>query len=156
MSETDNKVPEASVPTIPSSGGVDEANSWIEDAKYLLVDDNKVNMKVMKLHFDKLGLKYNIAWNGQEVVDLYKAHPEQCRFILLDISMPVMGGMQASLLIRQHECDNNLLPAIVIGLMADPTESGNRRMIDEFGMNTTFKKPVRLEGLRELVNNWPV
>ncbi|CVK84851.1 related to two-component response regulator [Fusarium mangiferae] len=156
MSEADNKVSDASAQTVPPSGNVEETNSWVEDARYLLVDDNKINMKVMKLHFDKLGLKYNIAWNGQEVVDLYKAHPDQCKMILLDISMPVMGGMQASLLIRQHERENNLQPAIIVGLMADPIESENRRMIDEFGMNTTFKKPVRLEGLRELVNNWPV
>ncbi|KAI1023641.1 hypothetical protein LB503_000144 [Fusarium chuoi] len=154
MSEADNKVLDVSAQTVPSSGVPED--SWAEDAKYLLVDDNKVNMKVMKLHFDKLGLKYNIAWNGQEVVDLYKAHPDQCKMILLDISMPVMGGMQASLLIRRHEKENNLQPAIIIGLMADPIESENRRMIDEFGMNTTFKKPVRLERLRELVNNWPV
>ncbi|KAF5659142.1 two-component response regulator [Fusarium circinatum] len=156
MSETDNKVLDVSAQTVPSSGGPKELDAWVEDAKYLLVDDNKVNMKVMKHHFDRLGLKYNIAWNGQEVVDLYKAHPEQCKLILLDISMPVMGGMQASLLIRQHERENNLQPAIIIGLMADPTESENQRMIDEFGMNTTIKKPVRLEGLRELVNTWPV
>ncbi|KAF5628823.1 two-component response regulator [Fusarium sp. NRRL 52700] len=156
MSETESKVSDVPTQTLSSTGGVEEPNSWVGDAKYLLVDDNKVNMKVMKHHFDKLGLKYNIAWNGQEVVDLYKAHPEQCKLILLDISMPVMGGMQASLLIRQHERENNLQPAIIIGLMADPFESENRRMIDEFGMNTTFKKPVRFEGLRELVNNWPV
>jgi CheY-like chemotaxis protein len=154
MSETDNKLSDTSAQTVPSLGGSEE--SWVEDAKYLLVDDNKVNMKVMKLNFDKLGLKYNIAWNGQEVVNLYNAHPEQCKLILLDISMPVMGGMEASLLIRQHEKENNLQPAIIIGLMPNPTESETRRMIDEFGMNTTFKKPVRFEGLRELVNNWPV
>ncbi|KAF5647658.1 two-component response regulator [Fusarium tjaetaba] len=154
MSESDNKVSDVSSQTVPSSGSSEE--SWVEDAKYFLVDDNKVNMKVMKLNFDKLGLKYNIAWNGQEVVDLYKAHPEQCRLILLDISMPVMGGMQASLLIREHERENNLQPAIIIGLMPDPTESETRRMIDQFGMNTTFKKPFKFEGLRELINNWPV
>ncbi|KAF5984735.1 beta transducin-like protein [Fusarium bulbicola] len=146
---------DVSAQTVPSSGDPKELDSWVEDAKYLLVDDNKVNMKVMKHHFDRLGLKYNIAWNGQEAVDLYRAHPEQCKLILLDISMPVMGGMQASLLTRQHERENDLQPAIIIGLMADPTESENRRMIDEFGMNTTIKKPVRLEGLRELVNTWP-
>jgi CheY-like chemotaxis protein len=76
--------------------------------------------------------------------------------ILLDISMPVMGGMQASLLIRQHESENNLQPAIIVGLVAGDIATENRRMVDEFGMNTTFKKPIRLEGLRELVDNWPV
>jgi CheY-like chemotaxis protein len=156
MSETENKVSDVSTQTVPSSEAPELAKPWVEDAKYLLVDDNKVNMKLMKHHFDKLGLKYNIAWNGQEVVDMYKAHPERCRLILLDISMPVMGGMQASLLIRQHESENNLQPAVIVGLMAGDIETENRRMVDEFGMNTTFKKPVRMEGLQELVNNWPV
>lgn len=156
MSGTDNKVSDGSTQTVPSKGDPEEANLWAEDAEYLLVDDNKVNMKLMKHHFDKLGLKYNIAWNGQEVVDIYKAHPEQCKMILLDISMPVMGGMQASLLIRQHESENNLQPAIIVGLVAGDIATENRRMVDEFGMNTTFKKPIRLEGLRELVDNWPV
>ncbi|KAF4956004.1 hypothetical protein FGADI_4177 [Fusarium gaditjirri] len=156
MSESENKVSGVQVQKTPSSQAPEGAISWVEDAKYLLVDDNKVNMRLMKHHFDKLSLKYNIAWNGQEVVDLYKAHPEQCKMILLDISMPVMGGMQASLLIREHERENNLQPTVIVGLMADNIETENRRMVDEFGMNTTFKKPIRLESLRELVDNWPV
>ncbi|KAF9766412.1 hypothetical protein IL306_001198 [Fusarium sp. DS 682] len=156
MSETENKAADASTQTASSSKAPQPESPPVEDAKYLLVDDNRVNMKLMKHHFDKLGLKYNIAWNGQEVVDMYKAHPERCRLILMDIAMPVMDGMHASLLIRQHESENNLQPAVIVGLPADLIEKDNRRFVDEFGMSTTLRKPIRLERLQEVLNSWPV
>ncbi|KAF4332444.1 two-component response regulator [Fusarium beomiforme] len=155
MSEMENKAADVSTQKAPSKPP-DLESPPVEDAKYLLVDDNKVNMKLMKHHFDKLGLKYNIAWNGQEVVDIYKAHPERCRLILLDISMPVMGGMHASLLIRQHETENNLPPAVIVGVVAHLLQKDNERFVNEFGMNTTLQKPIRMASLEEIINNWPV
>ncbi|KAM0342100.1 hypothetical protein ACHAPU_009714 [Fusarium lateritium] len=133
-----------------------ETTSQTEDAKFLLVDDNKVNVKLMSNIFDKLGLKYQIAWDGQEAFDIYKAHPGRCKMILMDISMPVMDGMRAATLIRNHESENKLQPAVIVGLVAAEVEREKERLVNEFGMNTTLKKPLRVGAVQEVLDGWPV
>jgi CheY-like chemotaxis protein len=127
-------------------------------AKCLLAEDNNVNVRLFVRHMNNLNLQntYQIAWNGQQAVDMYKVNPEQCRMIFMDISMPVMGGMQASLLIREFEKENGLKPAVIVGLVASMIESENRRMIEQFGMDVCLRKPVRFESLRKILEEWPV
>ncbi|KAJ4263512.1 hypothetical protein NW762_006331 [Fusarium torreyae] len=130
-----------------------------EDAKYLLAEDNSVNQKLFNILFDRMQLHRQTAWNGQEAVDMYKANPERCRLILLDTSMPVMGGQEASLLIRQYEKENGLQPAIIVGMIAYSVgdgESDKKRLQDKFGMDTALSKPVRPQQLQELIDNYPV
>ncbi|KAM0256653.1 hypothetical protein ACHAPA_012080 [Fusarium lateritium] len=142
--------------TSPSTEAPETANSSVDDAKYLLVDDNKVNIKLMSNTFNKLGLKYQIAWNGEEALDMYKAHPERCKMILMDTSMPVMDGLRATTLIRSYETENELQPAVIVALIATNIESEKQRLVEKFGMSTTLKKPFKIEAVQEVLNNWPV
>ncbi|KAM0324732.1 hypothetical protein ACHAPQ_008230 [Fusarium lateritium] len=142
--------------TSPSTEAPETANSSVDDAKYLLVDDNKVNIKLMSNTFNKLGLKYQIAWNGEEALDMYKAHPERCKMILMDTSMPVMDGLRATTLIRSYETENELQPAAIVALIATNIESEKQRLVEKFGMSTTLKKPFKIEAVQEVLNNWPV
>ncbi|KAM0234999.1 hypothetical protein ACHAP5_009861 [Fusarium lateritium] len=146
----------ALTPHVNSTEAPEIVNSSVADAKYLLVDDNKVNIKLMSNTFNKLGLKYRIAWNGQEALDMYKAHPERCKVILMDTSMPVMDGLRATTLIRSYETENELQPAIIVALVASDVESEKQRLVEKFGMTTTLKKPFKIEAVQEVLNNWPV
>ncbi|KAF5672804.1 two-component response regulator [Fusarium heterosporum] len=158
VSQTDGNMSEieqqGSAPQTINSTVVPDTNSSVEDAEFLLVDDNKVNVKSMSNIFDKLGLKYQIAWDGQEAFDIYKAHPERCRMILMDISMPVLDGMRATKMIRSYESEKNLQPAVIVGLVAADVESEKERLVNEFGMNTTLKKPMRVGAVQEVLDGW--
>jgi CheY-like chemotaxis protein len=156
MSEIEEQQGTNAPQTTPSTEASETANSSVEDAKYLLVDDNKVNIKLMSNTFNKLGLKYQVAWNGQEALDMYKAHPERCKMILMDTSMPVMGGLQATTLIRSYENENELQPAVIVGLVAADLKSEKQRLVEKFGMSTTLRKPFKREALQEVLDNWPV
>ena len=138
-------VPEATLPT-PSK------------AKYLLAEDNNINVRIFVRHMNNMNLQntYQIGWNGQQAVNMYKTNPQQCRLIFMDISMPVMGGMQASLLIREFEKENGLKPAVIVGVVASMMEKENRRFIEEFGMDVCLRKPVRFESLKEILKEWSV
>ncbi|GKU09055.1 unnamed protein product [Fusarium langsethiae] len=129
-----------------------------EHAKYLLAEDNKTCARMFCNLFNKLDLQstYRHVWNGQEAVDVYKAHPEQCRIIFMDLAMPVMSGLEASLRIREYEKENNLQPTIIVGLPASTLKSEEERLINEFGMDTVLKKPTKLEAFRQLLQDWPV
>ena len=74
----------------------------------------------------------------------------------MDISMPVMSGMDASLLIREFEKENGLKPAVIVGVVATMIERENRRFVEEFGMDVCMRKPVRFETLKNLLGEWPV
>ncbi|MCB0738165.1 MAG: response regulator [Bacteroidetes bacterium] len=105
----------------------------------LLVEDNKINVKLAENVLKKWGgdLRYQIASNGQEAVDLHEK--ENFDIILMDLQMPVMDGFEATEYIRKE------LPAPqcqtpIIALTADVMASEKSRAFD-LGINDYITKP---------------
>lgn len=73
----------------------------------LLVDDNMVNLKIMRMYCEKRGIAHVIATNGREAVDAFKAALEPGRqplnLVLMDLQMPVCDGADATREIRELE-----------------------------------------------------
>ena len=67
----------------------------------LIVEDNKTNQMLMSMILKKLSLKYNIANNGQEALDMF--NNDSYTIILMDENMPVMNGIEAVKRIREIE-----------------------------------------------------
>lgn len=109
------------------SSAVEQASSPLH---VLLVDDNKINLQLLTMFMKKCRYSYAEAENGQEALDKYResclpgphtstnAGQPQRRFdyVLMDISMPVMNGMEATKRIRDFERENGLRKAGVIAL----------------------------------------
>lgn len=74
-----------------------------ERPSVLLVEDNPVNLQILIAYVGKEGWTTETATNGLEAVEKYKANPGKFVMILIDISMPVMNGFEASRKIRQFE-----------------------------------------------------
>ncbi|KAI9435062.1 HAMP TYPE histidine kinase [Lactarius indigo] len=99
----------------------------------LLAEDNLVNQKLA------------IAENGSLAVDAFKARVQRNRpfdIILMDVSMPFMGGMEATELIRAYELHNNLPPTPIIALTAHAMIGDRERCLDA-GMDDHITKPLR-------------
>jgi CheY-like chemotaxis protein len=78
----------------------------------LIVDDNAVNLRVMKTHCTKRGLPYLSAINGRQAVELFAKHQTQppsppdsnsnseldsaIQLIFMYLQMPVCGGIKAT------------------------------------------------------------
>jgi len=91
----------------------------------LLAEDNLVNQKLAVKILEKYGHSVEIAENGHEAVESYKKRIIQSRpfdIILMDVSMPFMGGMEATELIRAYEMHNSLPPVPIIALTAHASE----------------------------------
>lgn len=127
----------------------------------LLVDDNKINLQLLVMFMKKCGFSYERAENGQEALDKYTdactpasqiTGPGRRRFdyVLMDISMPVMDGIEATKRIREMERENQLPPSNIIALTglasADAQQDANSA-----GVNVYMPKPVRFAELKKLL-----
>lgn len=120
--------------------------------KFLLVDDNHINLKVLSTYLKKLGVEYDLAMNGKEAVDLFCLSYRTYTCVLMDISMPVMDGFEATRYIRAHEVreDQHRVPIIALSGLA--SEDAHREAIGS-GMDLLLTKPVKLKALGSLLSS---
>lgn len=120
--------------------------------KFLLVDDNYINLKVLSTYFRKRNVAFNEAKNGQEAVDCFLSHPGAYACVLMDISMPVMDGFEATRQIRVHEAQMGLTPVPIIALSGLATEDAQQEAFGS-GMDVFLTKPVKLGALGSLLES---
>ncbi|KZT34623.1 HAMP TYPE histidine kinase, partial [Sistotremastrum suecicum HHB10207 ss-3] len=130
--------------------------STTNDVSYLilLAEDNHVNQKLALKILEKYGHRVEVAENGAVAVDKYKkAIAERTPFdiVLMDVSMPIMGGMEATELIRAHELGSNLGRTPIIALTAHAM-IGDRERCLEAGMDDHITKPLRRTDLLNAIH----
>ncbi|MFH2067581.1 MAG: response regulator [Pseudomonadota bacterium] len=110
--------------------------------KILLVEDNKINQKVAKIMLKKLGHTVEIADNGKEAVEIFMN--QSFDLILMDIQMPVMNGIEATVKIREQEARKNRTGARtpIIALTANALK-GDRKRFLAAGMDDYISKPIK-------------
>ncbi|WP_321491297.1 response regulator [uncultured Desulfobacter sp.] len=113
----------------------------------LLVEDNKINQKVVTKMLETLGHKVSIAVNGQEAVNAVKDHFDVFDLILMDNQMPVMGGEEACRRIRAME-QNSPFHTPIIALTANAMKGDRERFLSA-GMDGYLSKPVKKNDLAE-------
>jgi len=112
------------------------------DLVVLAVDDDIINLKLLKSMLMKSGYVKEVveAKNGSDAIGELKAR-DDIDLILLDIIMPVMGGIEVLKVVR---ADNNLRQVPIIVLTTDETKKGEAL---EFGANAFLIKPIRNDDL---------
>ncbi|KAI5247531.1 hypothetical protein E4T43_02035 [Aureobasidium subglaciale] len=120
----------------------------------LLVDDNPINLQLLVTYAKKNGHAMLKADNGQKAFDAYKSAHEsgvnRPEVVLMDISMPVMDGFEASRQIRAFERERKLMPVVIIALTGlGSSEAQHEAFIS--GINLFLTKPVRLKELTRLL-----
>jgi two-component system, sensor histidine kinase and response regulator len=110
--------------------------------RVLIAEDNAVNQRVAVRMLEKLGLRADVAADGQEAVRLYEMRPYD--LILMDCQMPQMDGYEASRQIRRMERSSER--AVIIAMTAEAM-NGARENCLAAGMDDYIAKQVRLEDL---------
>ena len=118
--------------------------------KILLVEDNLINRQILKNLLVKMELTVDEAENGKAAVDRYLAEPAGTyALILMDIMMPVMGGLEAARNIRSAgRADSGTVP--IIALSANAFEEDAKKSM-EAGMQMHLAKPVEVDELRRVL-----
>ena len=119
------------------------------DAKILVVDDNRVNLKVAKALFETFNAKVEAVDSGFEAVELIKKG-ERFDLIFMDHMMPGMDGIETSRQIREIEGEN---PTPIIALTANAGEEVEKLFI-EAGLNDFIPKPIVMKHLNFVMQKW--
>ena len=111
-------------------------------ARALVVEDNSVNQKVAMRMLEKLGVRADVAGNGNEAVEMFRTIPYD--IVFMDCQMPEMNGYQASSAIRQLEQSGRRVP--IVALTAEAIQDCRDKCL-QAGMDDYLPKPVKLEDL---------
>ena len=113
----------------------------------MLVEDNKLNQRLMESSLRRFGFQIELANNGLEAVEKYQADPYRYSLIIMDIMMPVMDGLEATRQIRIFEQTNNVrIP--IIALTANTFNADRERCLS-YGMDDYLAKPLNMEFLAQ-------
>jgi CheY-like chemotaxis protein len=115
-------------------------------AKILLVEDNEMNLDMLSRRLEKRGHQVLVAMDGARGVEL--AHAEQPHLILMDMSLPVMDGWEATRRIKANG-DTNHIPVIALTAHAI---AGDREKCLEAGCDEYENKPVKFPQLIAKIN----
>jgi PAS domain S-box-containing protein len=119
------------------------------DTRILLVEDNPANQRVIRAILRKVGLQVDLASNGQEAVEAVNTLPYD--IVLMDISMPLMDGMEATRTIRKMGGINSQIP--IVALTAHALKGDRERFI-AIGMNDYLTKPLDKNAALSCIHRW--
>jgi CheY-like chemotaxis protein/HPt (histidine-containing phosphotransfer) domain-containing protein len=112
--------------------------------RLLLVEDNAVNQKLALRLLEKMGNRVSLAVNGKEATEMVGR--QDFDVVLMDIQMPVMGGLEATRIIRATE--NPRINRIPIIAMTANAMAGDAQKYLEAGMDGYVSKPIDKELLK--------
>ncbi len=122
---------------------VDHKKIDLSKAHVLLVEDDKVNQKIMVMSLRKHVENIEVAENGKEA--LIKFGKTKYDIILMDIRMPLMDGFKTTMKIREAEAGtNSKIPIIAVTANA---LSGDREKCLDAGMDEYISKPFNKKEL---------
>jgi CheY-like chemotaxis protein/HPt (histidine-containing phosphotransfer) domain-containing protein len=117
----------------------------------LVVEDNPVNLAVVKKMLEKAGLTPVTANDGVEAMEALRK--EQFDLVLMDCQMPRMDGYEATEAIREREARQGLMRMPVIAMTANAM-SGDRERCLAVGMDDYLSKPVKPSQLENMLRQW--
>ncbi len=131
---------------------IESESSGRRDYHVLVVEDDVVNQKVAEKIITGFGCSVEIAGNGKEALTMIDSGDFD--LVLMDMQMPVMDGLTATRILREHEA-NTLVkkPLHVIALTANASKTDKERCL-EVGMNGFLTKPVTSETVLQAIEAW--
>ena len=120
----------------------------VQNKKVLLVDDNKINLKVAERLLETYGIDVECVDNGFACIDKIKAH-EKYDLIMLDDMMPRMSGVETLKKLKE-------IPGFdmkVIALTANALTGMKKKYLND-GFDDYLAKPINKDELNKIVNRY--
>ena len=117
----------------------------------LIAEDNEANKELIKILLAKYGLTFDLANNGLEALNLYKANKYD--LILMDEQMPVMNGIETLREILDYEKENNLSHTPVSAITANVIKGSLENSLDN-GYDSFLGKPIILKEFENIFKKY--
>lgn len=121
------------------------AEKSVKDIRVLVAEDDVINQKLITIVLNKEGYTYEIAKNGQIALEMYKSNPYPV--ILMDIDMPVMDGIEATIRIRDFENTQKIKRKSKIIAVTAKIVSADQEKCFQAGMDGFISKPFKPDEL---------
>ncbi|PSB22337.1 histidine kinase, partial [filamentous cyanobacterium Phorm 46] len=145
-------------PTSDRASAID--NGELASLKILLVEDTPINQKVGLNQLRVLGCVADVANNGAEALSMIAL--KKYDIVLMDCQMPILDGYEATLELRRLEAAEVAVGSIkshqktvVIAMTANALK-GDREKCLAAGMDDYISKPILIENLKSILQNWLV
>ena len=122
--------------------------------KILVAEDNLMNQRTTELLLKKLGHTSFCVDDGQQAVEAWQ-QDSGYDLILMDIHMPVLGGIEALEMIRSTESETGSAPVPIIALTADVLKGTEEKLLN-LGFDAYLTKPLRVNDLADLLRSIPI
>lgn len=127
----------------------DIPQSNLEGYHILLAEDNDLNWEIAEVLLSSIGATIDRAENGKICVEmLTESKPGSYDVILMDIRMPVMTGLEATVEIRKSEHPDKDIP--IIAMTADAFSNDMKKCLD-CGMNAHIAKPIEIDVVKNAI-----
>jgi PAS domain S-box-containing protein len=124
--------------------------SAVHDRCILVAEDNAINQEITQDILQGAGMRVILADNGQQAIDKLTEAGDQVDLVLMDMHMPVLGGIEATKAIRK---DGRFGTLPIIALTANALE-GDRETCEQAGMNDYISKPIDVRQLFATIVRW--
>jgi CheY-like chemotaxis protein/HPt (histidine-containing phosphotransfer) domain-containing protein len=119
--------------------------------RVLLVEDNAINQRVARRFLERLGCEVQVVGDGQQAVDAYQRN--SYGFVLMDMQMPVMDGLEATRQIRLLEQSGDGKRTPIVALTANAMMGTLERCL-EAGMDDYLTKPLDISRLQDVLDRF--
>lgn len=127
----------------------DIPQSNLEGYHILLAEDIDLNWEIAEVLLSSIGATIDRAENGKICVEmLTESKPGSYDVILMDIRMPVMTGLEATVEIRKSEHPDKDIP--IIAMTADAFSDDMKKCLD-CGMNAHIAKPIEIDVVKNAI-----
>lgn len=120
-----------------------------ERLSILLVEDNLLNQRIVMFSLKKYNHEVIIANNGVEAIERFRE--QKFNVILMDIMMPVMDGLEATVKIREEEQLTGAEKRTPIIALTANTMDNDRDKCISYGMDEFMTKPFDMEKLKTIL-----
>ncbi len=114
----------------------------------LIVEDSELNVMLIKAYLKDSGFEVDVAVNGK--IGVEKAIFDRPHVVLMDLQMPVMGGLEATRAIRRWEAETGAPPVSILALTAHALEEGVGSSL-EAGCDEHLTKPIKKATLLDAI-----
>ncbi len=122
-------------------------------ANVLIVDDNSINLKVVKDHMKPYGMRIDCVTSGQAAIAAMREEKIRYQAIFMDHMMPEMDGVEAVRIIREEIGTDYAKTIPIIALTANAV-AGSEEMFLQKGFQAFISKPINLTKLDYIINHW--